>query len=288
MLLTPRYDGPAILTIEVPPGDRVAAVARQRRRLAAVLGDLDERDWASASRCDGWSVQDVIAHLVGVNAFWQGSVAAGLRGEPTRMLAAFDPAATPPMMVEGMRQFSSGQVLDQFTTSNEAFLEMLDGLSDGDWEDVTAESPAGHVSVRLLSDHALWDSWVHERDVLLPLGLEPAVEPDEVSVCLRYAAGLSPVFLVTADESCEVAYTVIATDPDDRFTVEVTDGVVVRGGAHPTAPVLNGPSVDLVEALSMRAPLPAEAPEQWRTLLGGLATVFDAVESEPAAGTGGA
>jgi uncharacterized protein (TIGR03083 family) len=43
---------------------------RQRRRLAALLGSLDDQQWATTSRCEQWSVQDVVAHLVSTNQFW--------------------------------------------------------------------------------------------------------------------------------------------------------------------------------------------------------------------------
>jgi hypothetical protein len=42
------------------------------------------------------------------------------------------------------------------------------------------------------------------------------------------------------------------------------------------APCLRGSAVDLIEALSVRMPLPADAPAEWHRLLNGLATVFDA------------
>ena len=53
--------------------------------------------------------------------------------------------------------------------------------------------------------------------------------------------------------------------------------VASLGGAIPTgAVVLDGPAVDLVEALSLRAPLPCAVADDDRWVLAGLATVFDA------------
>src|SRR6185436_10847080 len=103
MLLTPHYGDAALLSIAGSPDDVLAPLTRQRRRLAATLTELDDDAWATPSRCEGWTVQDVVAHLVGVDSFWQASVQAGLAGTPTELLAAFDPAATPPLMVDGMR-----------------------------------------------------------------------------------------------------------------------------------------------------------------------------------------
>jgi uncharacterized protein (TIGR03083 family) len=283
MLLTPRYDGSSVLTIEGSPGDVLEPLTRQRRRLVATLAELDEAQWAAPSRCDGWSVHDVIAHLVGVDSFWQGSVTAGLAGEPTRYLAGFDPQATPPMMVDGMRSLSPSEVLDQFTSACDGFLTAVADLDDAGW-DALAESPVGHVSVRMVAAHALWDCWVHERDVMLPLGLTPVEEPDEVLVCLSYAAALSPTFGLAAGTAAPGTFTVVITDPAGSLVVEVSDAVTVTEGRGPDdAPSLEGPGVELVEALSMRRPLPASAPVEWQQLLGGLATVFDS-EVETAAG----
>jgi uncharacterized protein (TIGR03083 family) len=275
MLLSPRYDGPPIISICGLPGDQHAPVVRQRRRLEAMLDDLGDDDWRSASRCDGWTVQDVVAHIVGVNAFWHGSVLAGLAGTPTRLLAGFDPAATPPLMVQGMRALAPADVLDQLVSSNDAFLGTLADLDEQGWSTL-AESPAGHVPIRLLAYHALWDCWVHERDIALPLGLTPAVEPDEVLSCLCYAAAVSPALAISSGSRLAGVFAVEASEPELCFELEVGASVAVRDGRAPRdAPLLRGRAVDLVEALSIRIRFPRSAPTEWRQLLMGLATAFD-------------
>src|SRR5205807_10268214 len=170
-------------------------VVRQRRRLARMLAELREDDWRSPSRCAGWTVQDVIAHLVGVSVCWRASVLAGLAGTPPRVLAGFDPATTPALMVAPMRELSPTEVFDRFVASNDAFLAVLADLDNAGWV-MLAESPAGHVPIRLIACHALWDCWVHERDVAQPLGLTPPTEPDEVGSRVRYAAALRPALAI--------------------------------------------------------------------------------------------
>ncbi len=275
MKLSPRYDGPPLISIDGPPDDQREAVVRQRTRFAALIAQLSPDDWRVASRCEGWTVQDVVAHLVGVNHFWAASVTAGLSGTPTRILDGFDPAATPPLMVEPMRTLEPAQVLDQFVASNDAFLATIAELDFAEWA-VLAESPPGHVPIRLLASHALWDSWVHERDVALPLGSPPAIEADEVCAALRYAAALSPALAVNVGSGTAGTFAVETRDPDLRFTLEVGDSVAVHDSSDTgTAPCLRGDAVELLEALSLRAPLPASAPPEWRALLTGLATAFD-------------
>ena len=41
------------------------------------------------------------------------------------------------------------------------------------------------------------------------------------------------------------------------------------------APCLRGTAADLIEALSIRSPLPEGTPDEWHVLARGLATVFD-------------
>ncbi|HVJ98492.1 MAG TPA: maleylpyruvate isomerase family mycothiol-dependent enzyme [Acidimicrobiia bacterium] len=273
MKLSPHYDDPSVLMVDGPADDQAEVVVRQRRRMESVLGAFGDDEWAAPSRCDGWSNQDVIAHLVTVNGFWELSVRAGLAGDPTRILATFDPAATPPLLVEPFRAQSGKEVFEQFVASNEGFLDALDGLDAAGWS-TPAEAPPGHITIRLLAAHALWDAWIHERDILLPLGQTQAREPDEVASCLRYAAVIGPV-LTLGQNAFRGELAVDATDPTTAFTIAVGEKVELRDGVADT-PALRGDALELVEALSVRRPLPADAPSEWRTLFEtGLATVFD-------------
>jgi hypothetical protein len=191
------------------------------------------------------------------------------------VLASFDPAAHPPMMVEPMRALSPHDVLDQFIASNDGFLGALATLDDEGWSTV-AETPAGHVPMRLLADHALWDAWVHERDIAVPLGRGSVDEPDEVASCLWYAAAVGPALSISHSNAFSGELAVVATDPDIRFTLAVGESVAVRRDAPQAhTPCLRGRAVDLVDALSVRAPLPDGTPDEWHRLVHGLATVFD-------------
>jgi len=276
MLLTPRYDGPPVLSLTGSVGDPSVPLLRQRRRLGALLGTLDEAQWAAPSRCAGWSVRDVVAHLVTADQFWAYSVGQARAGAPTRFLATFDPVATPAELVAGQGAPEPAAVLAAFVAGVEGFASALAGLDGPGWE-APAEAPPGHVPLHALALHALWDAWIHERDIALPLGLEPAEEPDEVAACLRYAAGLGPAFLATCGSQRTGTLVVEGTDPAACVVVEAGETVVVGDGPPPAGAVrLAGRSVDLVEALSLRAPFPHDVAEGDRWLLGGLATVFDA------------
>lgn len=275
MQLTPRYGPDPIVVIDDIEGI-VEATVRQRERLAVALEGLDDAGWAHPSRCEGWSMRDVMVHLESTNGFWSWSIQAGLAGDPTRFLATFDPVASPADLVAGSSA-TAAEVLVAFRASNAALADLLGSL-DAEQLAVQAEAPPGHQSVAAVAHHALWDSWVHERDILLPLGIEPEVEDDEVAACLRYAAALGPALGVGRGDASGGSLTVRAADPDVAFTVSATDHVQI-GAVDPSVDrVLEGDAVDLVEAISLRQPFaPADA-EAAAWLVGGLEVAFDVAD----------
>ena len=274
MLLTPRYgDRPAVAVGLRDAGPH--PVTAQRERLAGVLATLTEAQWQHPSRCAGWSVQDVVSHLVSTNGFWALSVQAGLGGEPTRFLASFDPVATPAQLAALEAGTPPATTLEQLVASNQALAEALAAVPDDDaWESL-AEAPPGHVPIRLLADHALWDAWVHERDILLPLGLEPTVDADEVRTSLRYGACLGQAFTRCAGATDAGAVRIVVDDPADAFVVRAEGAQVLAEPDDPgVAAVVTAPAVPLLETLSTRDVGLAMTPEiGW--LMAGLAEVFD-------------
>lgn len=274
MQLTPRYGDTPVISIELEHvGEH--PVLRQRRRLVETLRNLSADEWQHPSRCEGWTVQDVVSHLASTNGFWALSIGAGLAGEPTRFLTSFDPVATPASLVEQGRGASPADTLAELEVSGAALEAAVAGLDDAGWSTL-AEAPPGHLPIRQVADHALWDCWVHERDILLPLGRTPVVDPEEVRCCLRYGAALGSAFEMTAGAPGRGPTVVEVTDPTERFVVDAAgDQVRVHAGPAPAdAPVVRGDAVALVELLSTRDP-GVPAPPGLQRLTAGLATVFD-------------
>jgi uncharacterized protein (TIGR03083 family) len=278
VLLIPRYGTDPVIVLDGEPSAIAEPAIRQRRRLAALLADLDDDQWAHPSRCAGWSSRDVILHLDSTNNFWAFSIAQARRGEPTTFLATFDPVASPVQLVNDAGAISNAATLERFSASTEALVEALESL-DGDGWATLAEAPPGHISVSALAHHALWDSWVHERDIVLPLGGNPVEESDEIAACLRYGAALSPAFSLNGGAVGRGTLTVDVTEPDLSFVVDVGDRVSVRAGNDTTADMrFTGNAVELLEALSFRRPLDQEVPEESAWMLRGLADVFDVAD----------
>jgi uncharacterized protein (TIGR03083 family) len=274
MQIAPVYDR-TLLTMNGGPAIAPATV-RQRRRLLDVLGSLADEQWAAPSRCEGWRVQDVAAHLAGVDPYWLASITAGLAGEPTQFLRGFDPKATPAAMVDAAGVKSPAETLAELRAATTALCDLVEGLDEAALSKV-AESPPGHVAIRDLLHHALWDAWVHERDVALPLGLVPAEELDEIAASLRYVAALNPVFAVMSGMATDATLVVEATDPHVRVVVSVAgDSVLVHDGDAPEDAVhVRGDAVELTEMLSARLPFDRDVPESRSWLVRSLADMFE-------------
>ncbi len=284
MEIRPRYDADPPIVIDSPVADIRTPFLRQRRRLVSTLHELSPDEWAAASRCDGWSSKDVIAHLASTDGFWGASLAGAQHDEPTRYLVGFDPKATPAALAAAVGSVSAADTLAGLADGVERLCDTVEGLQDDDW-DRTAEAPPGHVSVRTMVHHALWDAWIHERDVLLPLGRDLVEEPDEVTACLRYAAALSPAFGVQHDPSRRGSLVLEVTEPARRVVATIGHQVVVseQAGAGDAADsvdaadtlVMRGRGAEVVEVLSVRRPLDASVPADRRWMVDGLAEVFE-------------
>jgi uncharacterized protein (TIGR03083 family) len=270
---TPRYGTDPVIVLDGSPADILEPVARQRRRLAAAVTSFTDEQWAQPSRCAGWSNRDVISHLDTTNGFWVFSITSGLRGEPSQLLLGFDPTATPAQLVAASEGVPTGQVLEQFLASTDALVDLLTSLDDVGWSTL-AEAPPGHLSVSAVAHHALWDSWVHERDILLPLGGTPDEESDEIAASIRYVAALSPAMALNSGASERGAFAVHVTDPDLGVVVDIGDEVLVRSGDAEVELTLTGDAVGLLEALSIRAPLDQTVPPSTSWMVSGLAEAF--------------
>ncbi len=280
MRLTPSYGPDPVIALDGPLDAVAAPAIRQRRRLVALLASLDEAAWSHPSRCEGWTNRDVVVHLDSTNAFWAHSITEGLHGRPTRLLTTFDPVASPAELVAATEVRSGAETVGRFAASTDALLALVEQLDTADWT-ATAESPAGHVSVATVVHHALWDGWVHERDIALPLGLDPAVEDDEVLAALRFAAGLGPAFGIGRGVGRTGRIVIDTTSPESATIVEIGDRVVVRQGSDTAGTDdtevlrLSGDAVDLLEALSTRSRLDPPAASEHTWMVSGLHETFD-------------
>jgi uncharacterized protein (TIGR03083 family) len=226
------------LHVELDPAPIVTAHARHRRRFADEVASLDSAALATQSRCHKWSVADTLRHLCDVDS-WMWDLWAGRQ---PAISGGFDPNTTPHEFVLAGRAIPDIEVRDRFIESSAKMAADVESSGAERWGD-PGVSPLGFVPWWLSAMHIFFDSWLHERDCLVPLGVDVPVEDDEVTPVLAYILGLVGLF---DSEPLDVAI----------------DGLRVQAGTLPVVvtQVGGGGSVDvarLADALSGRGDLSA-------------------------------
>jgi uncharacterized protein (TIGR03083 family) len=232
--------------VELDPSSVVGAYVRHRRRFAAAVTTLDEAALQTPSRCSEWTVADVLRHGCDVDR-WLRTIWAG-----DMPFSAFDPRVTPHESVVEGRSVPDVEVRDRYVASAESMAAEVDGSGPERWG-LPSLSFAGAVPWWLGLLHGLFDSWVHERDLLLPLGRDLPVASDELDAVLAYSLAIVS----------HVARHLGRNEPVDavvcgyRVTADEVGVTVARssGSPPPGVPVLTGDPPSVVDALCGRCPL---------------------------------
>jgi uncharacterized protein (TIGR03084 family) len=159
--------------------DAVAALAGQQAELSSILNGLDDAGWQRPSRCEGWTVADVVLHLAQTNEMAIASVDdrfAEYLAEVGRQLgdapqANVDDGAA--LMVAKERDRPLSDLKSRWQSSVDGFLDRLD---DADFHR-RVQWVAGQLSIRTLVTTRLAETWIHTGDVADGLGITLA--PDE-------------------------------------------------------------------------------------------------------------
>jgi uncharacterized protein (TIGR03084 family) len=155
----------------------VAALAEQQAELSGLLDGLDEDGWQRGSRCEGWSVADVVLHLAQTNELAIGSATGRFGdamlalGEGMRPATSVDDAAD--LAVARDRGGPVAAVRDRWEASASTLRDEL--LACDPHKRVTWV--AGQLSARTLATTRLAETWIHTGDVAEALDVElPASE----------------------------------------------------------------------------------------------------------------
>lgn len=146
-------------------------------------------DYDAATPCPGWSVRDVLAHLVGFESLLAGAPVP-LHEGPWPEYVHNPIGEVNEAFVESMRDLTGAEVLARFRAVTRRSLERLRSLSDEEWERV-GWSPEGERPYHRFQETRVLDSWIHLQDIRDAL-LEPADDhgPGEEIVVNRFEAAL--------------------------------------------------------------------------------------------------
>lgn len=242
----------------------------QRTRLGAWLDALPDSEWSGSTRCSEWDVTGLVRHLASGSQFLGYTLHEALKGRSTRLLDEFDPHRTVQASAAQLGDLTPEQarmLRAQMDASVEAECGRLDSVG---WA-ATAEAPPGWLPAHLAVNHFLFDSWVHEYDLMVPRGEKPVVDRLEAELVLRYVVGLASVLAVVP-----TSMDVRVTDVDLRLSLEVEGGVTtVRPGPPPEdTPVVTGRLIDVIDRATGRPSGPVNGDPRALAVLDGFGAIL--------------
>ena len=252
------YETPgAPFRVPTKPTDVASAWIGHRERLRRWIADIPEAAWTRATRCDAWTITDLVRHLVSGSQFLGYTLHEAKKQHATNLLADFDPQVTPAAAASQLAGLDLAGLLEALADVDGRVVRELDGFAGADWQ-LPAEAPMGQVPAYVSVNHFLFDSWVHERDLMLPLGESPTVEVNEVTAVATYVAALAGLAPDGADHALPRALVVdvALSGPDVRLTVQrdetVTTASVV---ASPNGGLtLEATAADFIDFATGRTP----------------------------------
>jgi len=178
--------------------DKTGAVALLRNEfeaLGTLCAPLTDDLWGTPTCLPGWSVQDVLSHVIGTESILLGEPA------PTVDISHITTLANPiaeanELWVESMRGLTPGELLDRFADVTNRRVSALDAMTQADF-DAPSWTPAGRDETygRFMRIRH-YDCYLHEHDIRYALRMAPredvadvASALDEVSTGLGYIVG---------------------------------------------------------------------------------------------------
>jgi uncharacterized protein (TIGR03083 family) len=220
----------------------VETVIAEASRLQDFLSGLDVRAWANDSTCEGWSIEDVVAHLAGSAEGWATNITravAGDAGPPggQSFLPPGERASHPTgPAARQSRQQSGTQILEVFTAGHDRLQQVLKILDDEDW-DKPCFHRRGALPVKAYLGIQLQELALHGWDIRW--GLDSAAELWESS--LPVLVELVPRWLRTAFTPGLGLPTPVLYRFDVSSPVAINEDLLVNGDAYEAGP--SGPEL---------------------------------------------
>ena len=176
----------------VDPRRSVELLTPQVEQLNASIGRLTEADWNRESSCTGWSVGDLVAHVV-VNGFMVHTFAQrAVADDPT-------PAFGPPARAERelIKASGPGPSAERQARENAELVRFATGLADSDWSR-SGSHPLGPRSVSWIYNSRLVEVVFHHWDLRRSLGEDGPLDSGLAAHMLPFLLDVDYIGLFTS------------------------------------------------------------------------------------------
>jgi hypothetical protein len=245
-------------------------LAAHHERLMRGWREFTADQWHSASRNERWSVHETVRHVA--DAMERGAGAADA-DDDVELLDQFDPRSTPNAWLEGSNGESPAATVERFDVAARRFRDAVQNRLASD-DDSRATTVYGDAHWTMNVAHLLWDSWIHERDVLLPLGIQQSSPRNEERLVGLYGVFMSAVPSKLFEQTMSATVELVGHKPS---TLSVSfDGQQIICEENPRAATAataeHGTAIDALagRGLAVDEALPGAPPE-----LGLLAAFFN-------------
>ena len=191
--------------------------------------DLTEGDADLPTDCPGWTVRDVLAHMVGLEQVLEGAPQPAVElPELTHVVSEFDEYMEQHVQVR--RQLPLSAIADELAGLRSRRVPGLRALAAED--DPVVPSPFREQPMSKAIPVRVFDLWAHEQDIRRAVGLPERVDCVAAEVSIeRVVFGWSRAIPRLLDQPATVLIEVIGR-PDLSTSIDVEGGgneVVVRG-----------------------------------------------------------
>ena len=234
--------------------DIVAALARQRARMASSAASLSPDEWEHPSRCGHWSIGDVCLHLCDTG------LAFGSRPEADERSGDFDPNNTPDEYVERHRADGRTWAIETLAVNGQRLTDITAGWLANGHDHLHGSVWGAEVDWRMVAAHLVWDGYLHERDIAEPLGRSVEVSDEDMAVVLAYATMMCTVPALRDDGDLPPIEFAVGGQVGSRVSVSAASGVGTVT-AEMDAATSQGPDAAIViDAMAGRGDLMALYP----------------------------
>lgn len=204
----------------------------------ALCADLPEAAWDRPTECPGWSVRDVVAHVIGGERELLGEQPPSLPGEAPGHVRNAQGELNERWVV-AHRPRSGAELLDELRDVAARRLDQLRAMPPEEWER-EVRSPIGPMRYRDFMEMRVFDAWVHDQDIRVAVG-RPRVltgPPAELSIARLFAAMPYVVGKQAAAPEGSTVVLDVAGAPGGAVAIGVEGGRARRVPAVPTAPTV--------------------------------------------------
>jgi uncharacterized protein (TIGR03083 family) len=217
--------------------EAIDGLQREHQRALELIGTLTPEEWAAASGCEGWRVQDVVQHMGAT--FHSIADPSTIEGGTSQ-----DVEENAEVPVQARRDWSTDQVVAEYVEWSANGLAALSALQEPPLADtVIPLANLGHHPMHLLANAIAFDHYCHLRHDIgaaIPRAAELPRDEGVLAATLEWMlAGIPEMCALALSTAPRQPVALVFSDPASEATLTPDgDGWAVVPGRDPEAPAV--------------------------------------------------